>query len=296
MKRRNFIIVSGLSGLGLALIDRFGDRNQIAVAACPQQETSRIKPLFRFVAVADVGMGNPGQYAVAQAINCYRQQNDFSTVLLAGDNIYPGGEITKIKAVFEQPYQSLLNQGVRFHAVLGNHDIITKNGEEQLSYSQYNMPGRYYTFTKNSVQFFALDTNDNAAWDRQLNWLEENLARSQSRWKIVYGHHPVYSSGLHGSSSFLNEKLTPLFTRYQVPLYICGHDHNYERSKNIKGTTYIVCGAGADTRSVSSSDWTAFSASILSFVVFEVYDQVIKIRAVDSTGKVFDKSAILASA
>ncbi|GAB4227315.1 MAG: metallophosphoesterase [Stanieria sp.] len=293
MKRRNFLILSSLSGLGLALIDRnLISQKQIAAATCPQIETSRIKPLFRFVSLADVGMGNKGQYAVAQAMNCYWQQNAFPLVLLAGDNIYPGGEIDKINAVFEQPYQSLLKQGVRFQAVLGNHDIMTNNGEDELRYQNYNMQGRYYTFTQDSVQFFALDTNDNAPWDKQLTWLEENLARSQSRWKIVYGHHPVYSSGLHGSSQFLNDRLTPLFSRYQVQLYICGHDHNYERSKNLQGTTYIVCGAGAGTRPVSSSDWTAFSADILSFVTFEVYDKVIKIKAIDSTGKVFDKTAI----
>ncbi|AFZ36873.1 metallophosphoesterase [Stanieria cyanosphaera PCC 7437] len=296
MKRRDFLILGGLSGFGLALIDRkFINQKQIVAATCPQTETSRIKPRFRFVSLADVGMGNKGQYAVAQAMNCYWQQNAFPLVLLAGDNIYPGGEIDKVKAVFEQPYQSLLKQGVRFQAVLGNHDIITNNGEDELRYQDYNMQGRYYTFTQDSVQFFALDTNDNAPWDEQLTWLEENLARSQSRWKIVYGHHPVYSSGLHGGSQFLNDRLTPLFSRYQVQLYICGHDHNYERSKNIQGTTYIVCGAGAGTRPVSRSDWTAFSADILSFVGFEVYEKVIKIKAIDSTGKVFDKTAIFNS-
>jgi acid phosphatase len=293
LKRRNFLIIGGLSGLGLALIDRkFINPKQITAATCTQIETSRIKPRFRFVSLADVGMGNKGQYAVAQAMNCYWQQNAFPLVLLAGDNIYPGGEIDKVNAVFEQPYQNLLKQGVRFQAVLGNHDIITNNGEDELRYQNYNMQGRYYTFTQDSVQFFALDTNDNAPWDEQLTWLEENLARSQSRWKIVYGHHPVYSSGLHGGSQFLNDRLTPLFSRYQVQLYICGHDHNYERSKNLQGTTYIVCGAGAGTRPVSKSDWTAFSADILSFVAFEVYDKVIKIKAINSIGKVFDKTAI----
>lgn len=292
MKRRDFI--SSLSGLGLTLINHnLSVKNDVAVAACPQGETSRIKPLLRFLALADVGRGNEGQYAVAKAMNCYWQQNPFPLVILAGDNIYPNGEIAKINNVFEQPYQALLKQGVKFYAALGNHDIRTNNGEDQLRYPKYNMRGRYYTFTQKLVQFFALDTNHNAPWDRQLIWLEESLARSQARWKVVYGHHPLYSSGLHGSSKTLIERLTPLFSRYKVQLYLCGHDHNYERTKKIDGTTYLICGGGASTRPVGHSDWTAFSASVLSFVTFEVYSDVIKIKGIDSNSQIIDKSAIL---
>lgn len=70
-------------------------------------------------------MGDVGQYAVANAMNNYYKQNPYSLVLLAGDNIYGSGEIAKIQDVFEKPYASLLDRGVKFRAVLGNHDVIT---------------------------------------------------------------------------------------------------------------------------------------------------------------------------
>jgi acid phosphatase len=295
LKRRDFLVCSGLGGLGLALAGhQLLAQHTSILSSCFKGETTQTQPLLRFVAVGDVGLGNEEQYEVAQAMNCYSQQNAFPLTLLLGDNIYPNGEIEKNKSVFEDPYQALRKQGIRFYAVLGNHDIRTNNGEDEIRYSEYNMSSRYYTFTQEFVQFFALDTNRNAPWEEQLKWLEENLSTSSSPWKIVFGHHPLYSSGMHGGDRQLRERLEPLFSRYKVQLYLCGHDHDYERTKAIDGTTYIVCGGGADSRPVARSEQTAFSVAKLNFATFEVYPNLIKINGIGSDGKIFDRAAILA--
>lgn len=295
MKRRYFLL-SGISGLGLALGSKYlyAQRTQTLVS-CPKVDAKLSQPLLRFIALADTGFGNDGQYAVAKAMLCYAQANPFPLVLLAGDNIYNNGEIEKISSVFEQPYQVLLKQGIKFYATLGNHDIRTNNGEDEIRYPGFNMQGRYYTFIKELVQVFAIDTNNNAPWKEQLTWLEENLANSQLPWKIVVGHHPVYSSGWHGGNKQLIERLTPLFSRYKVQLYLSGHDHNYERTHPVRGTTYLVCGAGAKTRPVGHSSWTAFSASKLSFAAFDVYSNRLEIRGIDTDSKIFDSVRILNS-
>lgn len=285
MKRRDFITLTGLGGLGLSLAAR-----QL-LAQQPTLDNNQ-QPLLRFVAIADTGTGNKGQYAVAQAMNYYSQQNPFSLVLLAGDNIYNDGEMEKIKAVFEKPYQPFLAQNIPFYAVLGNHDIRTNNGDDQVRYSLFNMPSRYYTFTKENVQFFALDTNSNAAWSEQLQWLETNLANTDKPWKIVYGHHPLYSSGMHGTDKDLIEKLAPIFEKYRVSLYICGHDHNYERTVPIEKTTYIITGGGCSTRPVERSPWTAYSEAKLSFTAYEVYENRLETKAIGIDGKVFDQGKI----
>ena len=293
MKRRYFLL-SGFSGLGVVLGSKYLYAQRTQILSCPKVDAKLSQqPLLRFVALADTGFGNDGQYAVAKAMTCYAQANPFPLVLLAGDNIYNNGEIAKIGSVFEQPYQVLLKQGIKFYATLGNHDIRTNNGAEEISYPDFNMQGRYYTFAKESVQFFAIDTNSNADWKIQLNWLEENLARTQAPWKIVFGHHPVYSSGVHGGSQQLVKLLTPLFARYGVQLYISGHDHNYERTHRLQGTTYLVCGAGAKTRLVGSSSRTAFSAAKLSFATFEIYSNRLEVKGIDVEGKIFDQISIL---
>lgn len=48
------------------------------------------------------------------------------------------------------------------------------------------------------------------SWQANLLELESNLARSQAEWKIVIGHHPVYSNGHHNSTAELIQHVQPL--------------------------------------------------------------------------------------
>ncbi len=49
---------------------------------------------------------------------------------------------------------------------------------------------RYYTYARNNVRFFALDST---LMDRkQVEWLEAALRDSREDWKICYFHHPLY--------------------------------------------------------------------------------------------------------
>jgi 3',5'-cyclic AMP phosphodiesterase CpdA len=295
LKRRKFLYWAG-SALGLALgsrslIAKTSASKAIATQSATQSVTASASS-FRFVALGDVGTGNIGQLAIADVMNHYYQQHPFKLVLMAGDNIYDVGDIQRVGATFGRPYRFLRKQQVPFYAVLGNHDILTNNGVDQVNYSAFNMAGRYYTFTEGIAQFFALDSNSNADWTGQLKWLEENLAASIATWKIVFAHHPLYSSGLHGSSEELINLLSPLFSRYGVQLYINGHDHNYERTEPIEGTTYLTCGAGATTRPVFSSDWTAYSSARLSFATIDVYPERLAIQGVGKDGEVFDQGEI----
>ncbi|MEB3279771.1 MAG: metallophosphoesterase [Lyngbya sp.] len=301
MKRRYFLVVSFVFGTVLGWSWQSGNSKDLIheteTAVNPTKIVSipTTEPLLRFVSVADTGTGEPEQYAVAEAITRYHQQHPFNLVILGGDNIYPNGEIERIEAVFEKPYQSLLQRGVKFQACLGNHDLRTQNGDLQLSYPGFNMQGRYYSFRRDPVEFFALDTNKNADWSTQIAWLEEQLRRSKAAWKVVFGHHQVYSSGVYGVNEKLIETLTPLFKKYGVQLYINGHDHHYERTGSIEGTTYLVCGAGAKSRPVKRSAWTEYSTQEFSFAAFEVYPDQIIVRGINTQNQVFDQGVIVNS-
>jgi 3',5'-cyclic AMP phosphodiesterase CpdA len=295
LKRRQFLLFSSLSALATAT----PYRSIAAVVYAGKSFSRQINPKFakkdlllRFVSVADTGTGAKGQYDVAQAMTNYHSKNPYDLIVLAGDNIYTNGEIEKISEVFERPYASLLKQNVKFQACLGNHDIRTANGEKQLKYPGLNMKGRYYTFSRGLVQFFALDTNDNADWKNQLSWLEQELSRSQATWKVVFGHHPIYASGVYGSNPAFIQTFTPLFQKYSVQLYINGHEHHYERTRAINGTTYIICGAGAGNRPVGKNEWTQYSTSNLSFAAYEVYADKIEVSGIGIDNRVFDRGVI----
>ncbi|MFO5526493.1 MAG: metallophosphoesterase [Cuspidothrix sp.] len=292
MKRRQFLFLGGISTIGSGLLGWKLSANNSLIETATAVSPVRKNLLLRFVSVADTGTGTKGQYAVANAMNFYHEKNPYNLVVLAGDNIYNNGEIEKINAVFERPYQALLKKGVKFHACLGNHDIRTDNGVPQVKYAGFNMQGRYYTFSKNKIQFFALDTNGNADWKNQLMWLEKQLSMSKALWKVVFGHHPIYSSGQYGSNAKFIKIFTPLFKKYNVQLYINGHEHNYERTRSIDGTTYLICGAGAGNRPVGRSPWTEYSTSDLSFAGYDVYPDKIEVSGIDTNNRVFDRGII----
>ncbi len=297
LKRRQFLFLSSLSAIGAGffgwmLAHQNSQSNDIADSTAITANPAKKDLLLRFVSVADTGTGAKGQYAVAGAMNSYHKRNPYDLVVLAGDNIYNNGEIEKIGAVFERPYQALLKRGVKFQACLGNHDIRTANGDLQVRYPAFNMKGRYYTFKRNGVQFFALDTNSNADWKSQLTWLEQELNLSQATWKVVFGHHPIYASGVYGINPEFIKTFTPLFQKYGVQLYINGHEHHYERTRSINGTTYLITGSGAGTRPVGRSEWTEYSAEKLSFAAYEVYSNRIEVSAINTDNRIFDQGII----
>jgi len=64
---------------------------------------------------------------------------------------------------------------------------------------------------------------------RMVEWLEQGLAQSPARWKVVIGHHPLWSSA---GSKFrqaraLRALILPALCRH-ADLYLAGHEHTLE--------------------------------------------------------------------
>src|SRR5438552_675775 len=173
----------------------------------------------RFAAIGDMGTGDTAQYEVAQRMVAARQNFPFEFVIMLGDNIYGGSTPRDFKKKFEVPYKPLLDAGVKFYACLGNHDA-----REQRFYKLFNMGGKlYYAFSpRPNIRFFALESS--YLEPEQVDWLERELKASSNDWKILFFHHPLYSSGnRHGSDIRLREVLEPLLLKYNVTLVLNGH-------------------------------------------------------------------------
>lgn len=278
-----------LNGVGIAVA---------ALLLLPLQRSGAAQPsppsgTLRFLALADSGSGDAQQRAVGQQMATVHRSRPVDLVLLAGDNIYPSGAMERFEVAFRRPYAELLAAGVPFHAVLGNHDIRSENGQRQLEEPLLGMSGRFYSLRRGPVAFFMLDTNVNADWQRQLSWLRTVLARSTAPWKVVVGHHPIYSSGLYGHDPALEARVAALFRRHGVQLYINGHDHHYERSHPIEGVTYLVVGGGgAPLRPVLPSGRTAHALSTHSFVELEAGPETLVLTAWDDQGRRFDQAVL----
>jgi acid phosphatase len=264
-----------------------------AVASALAQPALPGRGVTRFLAVADTGSGDANQRAVGRQMAEVHRLRPVDLVVMGGDNIYPSGDMALIEATFRKPYAALLAAGVPFHAVLGNHDLRTANGDPQVAYKPFGMKGRFYALRRGLVEFFMLDTNGNADWQRQLSWLRASLAASTAPWKVVVGHHPIYSSGLYGNDPGLRAKLSALMAKHGVQLYINGHEHNYERSRPIDGITYLVVGGGgASLRPVIATAQSAKAASVFSFAEIEADPRQLRVVAWDKAGNAIDRAVI----
>jgi hypothetical protein len=131
---------------------------------------------------------------------------------------------------------------------LGNHDWHSTGAQPYLEY--FTLPGneRYYDFSYGPVHFFVLDSDSDEpdgadSKSIQANWLQSQLSNSKYPWKIVYMHHPPYSSGEHGDV----DRMQWPFAEWGADVVISGHDHTYERiSKD--GNLYFVNGLGGRSK------------------------------------------------
>eukprot|EP00850_Spirogloea_muscicola_P012913 SM000085S23263 [mRNA] locus=s85:339732:341048:- [translate_table: standard] len=88
--------------------------------------------------------------------------------------------------------------------------------------------------------------NWTAQLSAQVEELREALNQSRGRFKIVIGHHPVFSYGHHGDTEELVDQISPLLEEYKVDLYMNGHDHDLQHvEKSERYTQFINCGGGS---------------------------------------------------
>ena len=244
----------------------------------------------KFAVIGDNGTGDRPEYDVAAQMVAARSAFPFDMVIMLGDNMYGRQQPDDFIQKFSRPYAPLLEKGVRFYAALGNHDR-----QENRYYEPFDMGGqRYYTYARNNVRFFVLDSNYLDA--PQLAWIETALRSATEDWKICYFHHPLYSDGkTHGSSVDLRVKLEPLFVKYGVNAVFSGHDHVYERLTPQKGIQYFVAGSAGQLRKgdVRRSAMTAAAFDQdQSFMLVEVTGSEMFFETISRTGATVDKGVI----
>ena len=266
---------------------------------------------LKFAVIGDWGrQGRPDQLQVARqmGIACAKVKPSF--VISVGDNFYEHG-VTSLdddhwQLSFEKVYDAPSLQ-VPWYVILGNHDYAG-NTVPQLEYGKTHprwiMPDRYYIQTfaidhKTKVDCFFIDTcpfieeyknkplfAEIPAQDakKQLQWLDQSLAASKAPWKLVFGHHPIYSSGLgHGNQPEMIENILPLLQKHQVQAYFAGHDHDLEHLK-VGKLDLIVSGGGSEHRAVKPFRTSPFSKSASGFVIASMRPHEMRVHFIDNNG------------
>ncbi len=266
-------------------------RPAVAAPAAPKSTLPNAKDSVKFLVIGDSGTGDSSQYAVAAKIAEAYKRFSFEFAIMLGDNLYGSEGPSAYVNKFEKPYKPMLDAGVKFYATLGNHDEPA-----QRFYKPFNMDGkRYYTFGKGDVDFFVLDST--YMTPQQIDWLKNELARSNAKWKIPYFHHPIYSSGeKHGAERDLHALVEPLFVENGVDVVFSGHEHFYERIKPQKGIVYFTQGGAAKLRRGNLRDNSELTAKGFdtdrSFTLVEIQEDHMFFETISRLGQVVDSGVI----
>ena len=248
------------------------------------------------LAFGDFGNGSESQSRTAAAMRRAHQERPFDFGLTLGDNFYDEGMASPSDSRWTSQWEDLYGPiGIRFYPVLGNHDWkLSDSPAAEILYTgrstSWTMPALYYTFVAGPVQFFAIDTEEISG--AELAWLREGLENSTSRWKVVYGHHPIYSAGHHGNTPVLVEKLLPVLRR-RADVYLCGHDHDLQHLKEEDGVHFFVAGGGgAKTRAPHSDPRSLFAQAAHGFAVLDANDASLTVRFIGEDSKELYTSTI----
>jgi tartrate-resistant acid phosphatase type 5 len=259
---------------------------------------------LHFVVIGDWGRnGENYQKEVAAGMGKAAHDLDALFVIATGDNFYPYGVNSTQDYHWINSFETIYRAQslhVKWYPVLGNHDYIS-NPQAQVDYtkisSRWTMPARYYSKkffingdTSQGVLIVFMDTDplekkmrggklDSIKYpaggaEAQIAWLESILSDNSVKWKMVVGHHPLYTGGWrHNSPDTKNMLglLEPVFKKYNVDVYIAGHEHHLEYYKPEGKTHYIISGAGSEARpAFITPTGTRFIAAQQGFCTFSV--------------------------
>lgn len=264
------------------------------------------------IAVGDSGNGSAEQLALRDQM----LEVDADVFLHLGDMAYGDGTYVEFERHMFDVYRELM-QAMPMWPTPGNHEYKTNIATPYINV--YYLPEQawrdneheyYYSFDYGNVHFVSLDSNDTRglttlgdSGDDMLDWLEHDLTTNTRPWVVLFMHHPVYSSGQHGNTTWLQNSVLPILEDYDIDLVLVGHDHHYERTHAVLAgmasddpyaITYVLAGAGGAGLREATGDWFTAEVNdeVHSFLHFEIDGCAGVGRAIDLDGNEIDRFEI----
>jgi len=294
----------------------------------PSPTITVVPNALNFIAMGDWGRnGEYNQKEVAVQMGITAKEVDASFIIATGDNFYPSGVQSTQDYSWIASYENMYTAHslqTDWYVVPGNHDY-KGSVQAEIDYSKisrrWHMPARYYAkkirIDGDSTQLLLLvgiDTSPfitqyytsvdhrDQIWGQdttaQKEWLAAVLSDPDPniKWRIVMGHHPVHTGGKRWKSIDTDQMyaaMKPIFDKYRVDAYICGHEHNLQYIKPEGATHYFVTGAGSETTpTILYPNIGKFAQSINGFMVFSLTPKDMMVQIVDLYGSLLYKTTI----
>jgi acid phosphatase type 7 len=241
-----------------------GDSNNYFYTLPPEGSSGS----FRIAALGDCGNNSVNQRNTRDQLIRYLGSNYLNAWMLLGDNAYPDCTDAEFQTNFFNVYKNSLLKKYPLFPCPGNHDYHDVEFSSEVAqqtrgvayYQNFSMPvdgesggvpshsAAYYSFNIGNIHFLSLDSygedNNTRLSDTlgpQAQWVKKDLENAAgSKWIIACWHHPPFTMGSHNSDTEqelidIREHFIPILERYGVDLVLCGHSHDYERSRLMNG-------------------------------------------------------------
>jgi hypothetical protein len=172
--------------------------------------------------------GSAGDEATADLL-----ESIAGTIFTAGDNVYDAGTGWEFENCYGPTWGRFRDRTL---PVAGNHDYETTGAAGYFAYfgAVAGDPAKgWYAVDLGAWRIYALNSNCWAiggceAGSPQESWLRDDLAREARPCVLAIWHHPLFSSGQHGSDP-MTRALWQALEDAGAEIVISGHDHDYER-------------------------------------------------------------------
>jgi hypothetical protein len=185
--------------------------------------------------------------------------------MVAGMGVSDTATLAKMWNGFDEHIaKPLIKHNIPFAFTIGNHDGLRSLPEERKAITTYwkdpdrhtalkfvdkNHFPHYYSFHTHDAFFVSWDASSSEITKENLTWLSEQFERPEAknaRFRFVIGHLPLYSVAQErdskGNVLENGEELRKMLERYDVNVYISGHQHAYFPGK--RGDLQLLnCGA-----------------------------------------------------
>ena len=177
--------------------------------------------------------------------------NISGTVFTAGDNAYSDGTYTQFTNCYGPTWG---RHKSRTKPVPGNHEYNTSGAAGYFKY--FNNIASYYAYNLGDWRIYALNAEiDVSSTSAEVKWLKNDLAANPKLCVLAYWHQPRWSSGSPYGSNSKYQTLWQTLYNAHAELVINGHEHNYERFKEMNasgsasspGLREIIVGTGGDS-------------------------------------------------
>jgi hypothetical protein len=256
------------------------------------------------ITVAVIGDTRDGYTTWGQALMQAQMLGPPDLIMFSGDAVTLG-PIQSEWDVFWTQAEPVLHS-IPLISAHGNHDVNSIN-----YYSQLALPGdeEDYSLDYGAVHITVLNDTPVDMADlsgKAAQFLDSDLkAHDSAPWKFLLHHRPMWSAAAaHGSDPALRALWQPIVDAHKVDMVWNGHDHDYERTKPMRGMTpgatpadgtiYVVAGtAGAPLYDNGMGFWTQVSLKTFNLVIVHARTGMLDAHAYDQSGNSVDAFSIM---